>query len=336
MKKKFFEVTMLLSWAFSGCWSASSIQEPTALAGAETYTSNQRPTQTIDSETPALLPSPTNLPKLTVENRKDLLTNFVQENGGCQLPCILGITPGVTDSLAAQVFTDYFETNSREADNQINDIAVDTFANNNWAGVYLGFFENKIFIHTRLAVEIIGDKVSQTFFFGQATQIIDTGAKKLYGDSYYNHLLKSFLLPNILETYGQPDQIIIRPSPEYLGHPSPPAQYTFGFVLFYPQWGFVVEYIAVREENADNFVGCPTKPYVLHLSSWDPNKSITMNESIVHFSNLDGISKGNFSDYKQLQDVTSLKVIDFYNTFRVLNSSECVQTPKNLWPSVIQ
>jgi hypothetical protein len=303
MKTKIVVLAFLFGCLFSGCSSAGNSSAPT----------------------------PTNLPSLSTETRKDVLTSFVRENGGCQLPCILGLTPGISTQPEVSTFMSYFQINSHEAESQLNDLSIDTFADKDWSGAYLSFFENRINVSVSLASQITEGKVERVLLFGQAMQLMDVGAKKLYGDPYYDDLLKSFSLSTILEVYGQPDQVIIRPFPDDLGHPSPPAQYTFGFVLFYPKQGFVVEYISVREEEENNFVGCPTKSYITQISSWDTNESLSISEAIKYFSNLDGISAGNISEYKQLQDATPLSLADFYNIFRRSNSTECINTSKALW-----
>jgi hypothetical protein len=142
---------------------------------------------------------------------------------------------------------------------------------------------------------------------------------------------KISLSDSLLETYGQPEQIIIRPFPDDQGYPSPPAQYTFDFVLFYPEQGFVAEYVSVRDTKGKDFIGCPTKSYRTQLSTWNPYEAGSIKEAIKYFTNLDGISTENIGEYKQLQDVTSLSITDFYNMFRIPNSSDCVETPKELW-----
>jgi hypothetical protein len=306
MKKKILVLAFLFVWLFSGCLSADNSS------------------------------APTNLPPVSTETRKDVLTSFVQENGGCQLPCILGLTPGISDQLVVNTFVRYFQINSREAEGQMNDISIDAFENKDWSGAYLRFFENKVNVSVSLALQISDGNVERVLFSGQGMELMDVGAKKLYGDPYYDDLLKSFSLSTILEVYGQPNQIIIRPFPDDIGHPSPPAQYTFDFVLFYPKQGFVAEYISVRAEEGNHFVGCPSKSYSTHFSSWNPDESISIREAIKYFSNLDGISEVSFGEYKQLQDVTSLSTTDFYKMFRISDSSECVQTPKEFWPSAIQ
>jgi hypothetical protein len=98
----------------------------------------------------------------------------------------------------------------------------------------------------------------------------------------------------------------------------------------------VVEYISAREEQENNFTGCPTKSYITQISSWNPDEIISIGESVKYFSNLDGISKINISEYKKVQDVTPLSITDFYNTFKTSSSNKCVQTPKKLWISAIE
>lgn len=306
MKKKFLFLAFLMVSLFSGCLSADNT------------------------------PSPTNLPPMSTENRKAVLTSFVQENGGCQLPCILGLTPGISSQLAVNSFVRYFQINSREAEDQINNISIYAFADKEWSGADLRFFENRVNVSVSMASQITDGKVERIMFGGQAMQLMDVGAKKLFGDLYYEDLLKSFSLSTILEVYGRPGQIIIRPFPDDLGHPSPPAQYTFDVVLFYPKQGFVAEYISVRAEDGDNFIGCPTKSYTTRIASWNPAESMSLTEAIKYFSNLDGISETNIREYKQLQDVTSLSLAEFYNVFRMSNTSDCIKTPKELWASVTQ
>jgi hypothetical protein len=95
----------------------------------------------------------------------------------------------------------------------------------------------------------------------------------------------------------------------------------------------VVEYVTIRAEEGSDFVGCPTKSYITDISSWDPDKSLPISEAIKYFSSLDGISASNIGEYQQLQDVTTLSLTDFYNMFRMSNSSACVKSSKEMWAS---
>lgn len=331
MKKKIIAPVILLSLVLVGCLSANVEQEHTLTSPAPTLTFTEQPIQNIVTETTIPAPAHTNLPPMSEETRKDVLTKLVQGNGGCQLPCILGLDPGKSDSTAVTAFMSYFQTNSHKSDDQRNNVTIDTFMYDDWSGTNLNFFEAGVNVWVRPMAKITGEQVERVVLFGQGMQMFDGGAKKLFGDPYYDELLVNYSLSTILEEYGQPDKLIIRPFPDDEGYPSPPAQYTFDFVLFYPKQGFVAEYVSVRAEEGNNFVGCPTKSYITQISSWNPEEAISIAEAIQYFNNLDGILEVNISEYRQLEDVTSLSLTDFYNLFRVSNSSECVNTPKDVW-----
>jgi hypothetical protein len=125
---------------------------------------------------------------------------------------------------------------------------------------------------------------------------------------------------------------LIRPVTDDPGRPSPPAQYTFSFVLVYPKNGFLIEYISERRESEEFFVGCPTKPYSLNISAWNPNTSHNLGDAVEFFSSIDGINNQNVSAYKSLEDVTAHNISQFHEMFRDPNSSECIETLKELWP----
>lgn len=321
---------------FFGCLPVKNAQIPTLTYSVPIFTLTEQPTQILVSETAIPVPTPTYFPPVSDETRKDVFSSLVQENGSCQLPCILGLSPGTSDSLATDAFMKYFQTNSHTSDDQINNVNIDTFTYNDWSGTNLYFFENKVNVWISVEAKISDDQVERLVLFGQGLQMFDGGPKKVFGNPYYDELLVRFSLSSILEENGKPDQIIIRPFPDDEGHPSPPAQYIFDFVLFYPKQGFIAEYVSVRAEDGNDFVGCPTKSYITHISSWNPEESIPIIEAIQYFSNFDGISEGNIGEYKQLQDVTTLSLTDFYNKFRLSNSSDCVKTPKELWAVTTQ
>ncbi|MBC7876062.1 MAG: hypothetical protein H7Y59_02735 [Anaerolineales bacterium] len=64
-----------------------------------------------------LLPSPTTLPMVSSTNGKQILTEFLQSNGECQLPCLLGLTPGGYIE-EVQNLIDFFD---RGASNVVNE-----------------------------------------------------------------------------------------------------------------------------------------------------------------------------------------------------------------------
>lgn len=283
------------------------------------------------SPTPERL-TPTALPLISDNNTKEILESFVKGNGGCKLPCVMGLTPGLSENTELNAFINYFQDNTREAENRINDIDVWTYIKNEQGGMSLRFFEDNKSISIGLGYITDGGKVNRIFLSGESYQHLDGGVKKQFGNLNFNILLNQFTLAEILNLYGPPTQILIRPFPNDLGHPSPPAQYTFDFVLVYPENGFLIQYISERTQQGKYFVGCPTKPYSLNISTWSPKTPLNLVDAVEYFSNIDGISNQNISAFKLIEEVTSLNNAQFYEIFRNPNSNECVETHKELWP----
>jgi hypothetical protein len=49
------------------------------------------------------------LPEISEENAKSVIEKFIRQNGGCQLPCLFGITPGLSDASTVRHFVAYFQ-----------------------------------------------------------------------------------------------------------------------------------------------------------------------------------------------------------------------------------
>ena len=277
-------------------------------------------------------PTPTTLPSISANDIKEILESFVQNNGGCKLPCIMGLTSGLSENTEVNAFIRYFQNNTREAENQINDIDVWSYIKSKEGGISLRFFEKNKSVSVGLGYITDGGRVKQILLSGESYHHLEAGVKKQFGDPYFNILLSQFTLVEILNLYGPPAQILVRPFPNDPGRPSPPAQYTFDFVFVYPNNGFLIQYIAERTERGKYFVGCPTKPYSLNISAWNPNTPLNLVDAVEYFSNIDGVNSQNVSAFKSIEDATSLNIRQFYEIFRNPNSNECIETPKELWP----
>jgi len=62
------------------------------------------PTQTPLPPRPSKALTPTSVPTLADSEEQELVLNLLQDNGGCQLPCWWGFTPGETTWHTAQEF----------------------------------------------------------------------------------------------------------------------------------------------------------------------------------------------------------------------------------------
>lgn len=276
--------------------------------------------------------TPTSLPAISTDTSKEVLEDFVQGNGGCKLPCIMGLAPRLSENPEVNAFIEYFQQNAREAENLTDDVNIWSYLESSQGGISLRFFEENKSVSIGLGFIIDGDKVSQILLGGESLQHFDGGTKTQFGDPYFNSLLHEFTLSNVLNIYGLPSQILIWPFPDSPGHPSPPAQYMFSFVLLYNEKGFLAQYTSERKERDNYFVGCPTEPHSLDISAWDPKVPLDLIDAVKYFSNVDGINSQNASVFKALEDVTSLNIREFYEVFRATDTTECIETLKDLWP----
>jgi hypothetical protein len=274
---------------------------------------------------------PTNVPILPDGDANKALKVFIQTNGECRLPCVLGLTPGLTDQVTAESFIGYFANLSGNL-SQLSD-NLEIYANTGYSdrgGVIFTLWENDKYVVFGLGYSLNQGKIAHIDVFGEALQKGDDWAQKLFGDPLFDDVLSSFTVTNILRTYGPPQQIWVMPFPDDPEYPTPPL-YTFNFILVYPDDGFLVEYRTERTQQDDYYVGCPTKAYSLAISAWDPKSPITLMEAVQGFSSVNGASIYNINRFRPIDDVTSFNIANFYSTFVAPDSDECVQSFQRLW-----
>jgi len=252
---------------------------------------------------------------------------------------VMGLTPGNSDRTVVNSFIGYFQVHAHETDDRLDNVNVSSYLQNDEGGIGLMFYQNNVNVQIEIDYLMNGNIVKNIILDGEAKYIstaqdgVGITAKKLFGNLYYNELLRSFSLSQILNTFGNPEKVIILPFPDYPHRPSPPAQYPFNFVLFYPDLGFTIEYIAQRQEHNGDYIGCPTQSYAVNISAWDPSYSLTLAEAVKYFSNTDGINSENWVTYKPIQNITTLDIIHFADIFKDPTSQECVATKKDAWPT---
>jgi len=285
--------------------------------------------------TATLHPTSTNLPLVLANDGKRILANFIQNNGGCELPCLFGLIPGKSKTIDARSLISFFAMGSSINDNENESVEVNSYMSDKGYG---GF--STIFWNNRLRTQI------NFSYYGNDTEIdqidlsseswlhsgqgANEGATINYDNAYYSETLKFYSLSQVLSTYGPPQQIVILPFPDDPGHPSPPAQYPFSIALHYPDKGFLIEYSFMREKKNGNYIGCPTKSHIT-ISAWDSSKSISLDDAVKYFSGIYGINPATVNYFKQIQDVTNMDVTSFYEVFKV-ETDKCIQTPTKFWP----
>jgi hypothetical protein len=282
-------------------------------------------------------PDEISLPILSQDNAKEVLTLFVKNNGGCKLPCLMGLTPGENDK-AVYAFGTYFQKHSQTSKNQINGIDIVGHLDENSGGTLLVFWENRIRVQIGIGAALVdgSGKIDHMNMTGSVYQHHDDIhgneiATLLYQHPYFENILGSFSLANILAVYGEPSEIWIMPFPLDNGYSYDSSKYPFDFVLLYQNKGFAIEYITRVIEEDGYLTGCPDVDYV-QLSTWNPDEDKNFDDVAQYFSGTDSLSGANADFFKPLQEVTALSVKDFYKYFIVPGNDRSIRTPKNKWP----
>jgi len=229
---------------------------------------------------------------LTPEETRKLVQELLENNGGCELPCWWGITPGKTTWAEARIFLEGFS-------------------------VYVG--------------ETGGVQIPLPAPYSNATYM-DHGYSIKNGivdhiDIYNFNLAPNYYLPKFLETYGQPTEIWIQTfSQEEIG------QQNFTFDLFYLDKGILIEYgIATPIEDAavegklKNCLRGADSPFIY---LWSPeNNKMSSQDAKQKF-----IDTRWLPEPKSLFEATGMDVKTFYETFKNPDTDVCLETPENLWP----
>ena len=327
----FYPLTLLiLLFIFSGCNPVTHTPDQSVEAvGFSTATDTpQVPTPSFTASatvTPSHTPTP--IPTLPAKEAKLLLLDLLQNNGGCQLPCLWGLTPGETDVQALDLFMEKFG-NEISSDTQIRH---DKF---NESGVLdLISWIDDLRITVGLSYQSGNGKLERFLVFANSAREYqkDQGLESVdvFGDLHFYQSLHYFMLPQILSKYGRPSKVLIAPFVDDPDYP-PAAWMPFSIVLYYPDLGVLVEYITPKERVDDHYRGCPMIGHI-NLVLWSPKQEISITE-VVQRKSGNGINSLNVDFFKPIEEATSLTLDEFYQAFKDPNNSQCIETPMDIWP----
>lgn len=264
-------------------------------AEAPTETTVFKPTNTIDLETE------TPLPTLSPAEAQERVMQLFETNGGCELPCWWGITPGQTRSIQALEFINSFAREvviSANSEDQVEYYATFDVPNSINPNEEFSF---TLYIHNGIV---------QSFF--------SEGSWKSGMD---------YSLSGILTTFGPPSEVWVNAVPVTMNDR---PRYTY--VLFYPEIGFMTAKIGTGIVKNDTLEVCPqdsnSPPPFLWL--WSPEVQKTFddvaNDVLINVSPQIGIK------YYLLEKVTNLDTETFFEIFSDPNAEDCIYTPIDIWP----
>ncbi|HEY47346.1 MAG TPA: hypothetical protein G4O14_11245 [Anaerolineae bacterium] len=270
-------------------WTALPITASSTIR-ASTLTPTRRPTWT---PRPTRTPTLTMMPKLSPEEAEDVLLSLYQNNGGCDLPCWWGITPG--------------ETSWKEVNSLLTPLG-------NYGVYTLGR-------GARYTFQFVTPESMWDFGIGYIEPdiiVIEGIVEDIIISSRWVMPSFDYSLSGSLATFGQPTEIWLYAEAESIRY------LRFDLVLFFKDIGVTVFSGGKHEREDDALIICPQnyKEPSPSLHLWSPEKYKTGLEADHEF----------ISDRLHLlEDVSDLSPEDFYEIYIDPSTQACFETPAKLW-----
>lgn len=302
MKLRSLLISFVLGLYLFGCTlpdSSKGLPTPTPEDSLATLSENE-PTLAV-SNTPDPFETLTSVPAVATVtlNPQDVhrkLQDLFEDNGGCQLPCYWTIVPGETSWQDASTFLSSL--------GQIYGPG-GTYKVASYSVVFAGVDKP------------IGD-ISPIFW-------VENGVVKAIGinSSWVRQDFDSSL-SGLLETFGGPEEIWIRPIAE-----SSDDQPFYYLVLLYPSKGILVNLTGTAESQDQYLIVCPQDIFSRSLVPpqlllWDPKVQLTFDQFGKHL--IDDDLGWVMNEYRPLQEVSVDKLtnVEFYNIYSEPNTKTCM------------
>jgi hypothetical protein len=292
---------------------------PTLSAVITTETPTATPTLTrTPTYVPTLTTTITLAPALSTEAARLRLLDLLANNGNCRLPCLWGITPGISSYLDGQYILAPLVSSTSES----------SFFTSGRGGIDIGYPEGELTItaSTRFLTYPNTDIISHFRFDVGAYKAIpepDNPERTYFGfvfdSTVFGKQLAFYMLPHILSEYGRPSSVLVNtlPGPNQFGDMG-----LFYLILMYPDQGFVVHYTTLAGSNV---LGCMVNAHVI-VDVYPSGHGDTFYELLPT-----GYSDVSLDSYKPLEEVTSMSLDQFYQTFQK-PTDQCIVTASSHWP----
>jgi len=284
----------------------------------------------IPTETPTATPTVT-IPTPSEAESKAIALNLLENNGDCRLPCIWGLTPGITTTVERQsILASYGKFSEPDFSMSGGDVS------ENSGGFGIGITEDDVRVS-------MGLSYYETDHLIEILSLVTTpqrDQKYVYGDSNYSDLIEYYTLQQLLSNYGMPSDVLVIALPYDIFSK---ADYEpFSIVVIYSDLGIMAEYISptqwigemVELTTPDLWVGeiargCPSQSR-LTLRTWDVKKNIPI-KKIASIAAGEGINENAYDYFFPIQEAASMSINDFYEKFKEPNNNLCLDLPSSLW-----
>jgi len=276
----------------SSTTTPSTIPLTSTLEIEKTATATQRPTWTL-SPTPILWVDWTPLPDLTSDKARENLRNLLETNGGCDLPCWWGITPGITtiDQTVNILNTISTSMSVKEEVGEVTYLEI-TFPVPDGYPMFNGqsyVFENNI------------------------SKIIEASASGV----------TSFQMKNVLNQYGLPSQVMFMG----INSRSFGGKYLFSIDLIYMEKAMLLHYTFEVSATEEYFHICPRYEDAGSVIIWDKNMNLTIYDLNKHLLT----HEFDWTWSKPPEKAINLSIEEFVETMIDDSQSGCFDTPRSIW-----
>lgn len=317
MNNKLLLLIIVLYWLLlAACIPTAPVnfQETITIVPGPIKPSPSNITRTANVSTPSLIPIPsstptnTSLPSPTLtwtpkptlppDQAQEFALKLFKTNGGCQLPCWIGITPGKTTWEEAYAF-------------------LATFAD------YISSRNN-----AQSSVHVVHFKFPNTSYRG----VSETSATIHIKDGGVNSIMtpQDLSLPDLLSIYGPPSEIRIHA----IGYSTMDPVGRFTLVLFYQNKGIMAVYDGTNEKSkiihiCPNQIQGPQQVWLL----WSPADNLTFAEAGRQTLLISPYPPPAEEDYISLEKLTNLSVEAFTQRYKdPKNQSVCMEMQAPDWP----
>ena len=264
---------------------------------------------------------PTVVPTLSEGDARKELLDLLTTNGGCQLPCLWGITPG---SSAYQ--------NAQATLLRLSSLSEITGFSTGLGSVSPGYTEGNYFINTNVNFLSENEIVTFISFRVQILQkiVASNGEPSFLGVfevTPFGKHIEYYMLSNLLAQLGTPASVVISTS----ANPNPRGQGGFDIVVLYPEQGVAAHYTTKGYLIEENVKGCFSSAFV-EFELYPSGDAASFSNDLTAFSWARFWPGPNDTPYwKQLEKSTNMSLKEFYEVFRE-PTDKCIETPASLWP----
>lgn len=266
-------------------------------------------------------------PYLTSEERKDQFLSEIKTNSGCELPCVLGFTPGIIeqDDALARLIQEFPAYEDEKV--MIKKVSIEEYHGFNailWhenSFTHLNFgYENVELLNTSTTIDNI------YFGAGQRSAISNDGGEELFGTPLYQETTNYYSSYHILKTYGPPTLIVLDLN-QYDGQGKEPYPDTMKLGYFYADQNFYIEYYFLADYTDGGINLCP------HLGSFgvmtwamtdDPNRKLFYQNEYID-------SLKDIPRYVEFEVASGMSQEHYFNVMSGEENNRCIVISNDYW-----